>query len=359
MKILLKSLLNALPGALLTGFAWWGINGFFAGKGGGLLEKQAWPLNDMWVCVACGSVIAVLLSAVALLVAARRRSQLRSTLMSLGLNVEDEVLQSDPSLPREVQCLKDWAGGYNYATGQVNGVDLRILEFHREYRDGDQNVQTQRHTVILQSLPPDLCAPVQLVRRLWSPLFSNADGVVLNADEMFTDPRDVELLSQFNKTFFISPPGLLTSPPSGYINTIQPILQLSFVRALMNGRFAWNVEISDNTLVMWQQNKLLTAGNASPAIQEARQLRQALCEPVRSAAPLTATSHFPSGLNVQVGPIVGGGCAGMFLAMLTFAPIFFLYADKFRWLVFVWPLWGFLVVGLTVILSVRIFGNKD
>ncbi|MCR9201327.1 MAG: hypothetical protein NXI04_22010 [Planctomycetaceae bacterium] len=359
MKILLKSLLNAVPGAILSGFAWWTINDWFGNKQGGLLEKQAWPLNDVKVWIATASGLAVVGSAIVLLFAAWRRNQLRSTLMSLGLDVQEEIQRSDPALPQKVHCLKDWVGGYNYACGQVNGVDLQMLEFHREYRSSDRNVQTQRHTVILQPFPEELCAPVQLVRKLWSAMFANADGVVLNADQIYTDPRDIELLAEFNEAFYIAPPESLATPPAGYVDTIRPILQLPFVRAVMDSPFKWNFEISDGTLVMWQQNRLLTAGNVSAAITEAGRIREALTKTVRTSTPLTATSSFPIGVNLQMGPIVGGGCVGMFLALASFAPIFFLYSREFRWVIAIWPFYGFLVVGLSVIVAVKLFGRKD
>jgi len=229
MKILLRSLLKAVPGAILSGFAWWKLNDMFSVKGVGLLERQAWPLNDVKAWIATGAGLAVLLSAIALLIIEWRRRQLRSTLAALGLDVRSEISQSDPVLPQQVHLLKDWIGGYNHAAGRVQGVDLQVFEFHREYRNSDRNVQIHKQTVISQPIPEDLCAPVQLVRRLWNPLLAHADGVVLNANEMFTDPRDIELLSQFNTTFYISPPASSSGPPADYVDTIQPILQLSLI----------------------------------------------------------------------------------------------------------------------------------
>ena len=53
-------------------------------------------------------------------------------------------------------------------------------------------------------------------------------------------------------------------------------------------------------------------------------------------------------------PLAIGGCAGMFLAFVLFLPIFFLFAEKVPWIVFVWPFFGIGVMATSALVASRI-----
>lgn len=362
MTLILKSLANAIPGGLMTWIIWYFANDFTRIKGVGWLERQPWPVSSQWLCVAAGATAATLASAIALIVARQRSIQLKSALEGLGFVVKDEIQKSDLNLPRKVYGLDNWKGGYNHAQGTINGVKVQLLELHQQiHRTRSEGPETidRHHSVLLLDLPENTCAPVQLIRQAWSPVFSDSKGVILNTDDLFGASTDKELLSKFNDIFYISPPDRHDSAGPDYVQSIQPIVQIPFVQAVMNCRFKWNLEITGDQMALWQHNKRLSASDVRSAIEEAIQIRKAYSEPVRSTTRVTATSHFSGGMNLPVKAIIGGAIAGMLLAFASFAPIFFLFVDKARWIVFVWPFYGMAIVALCIFLSVKVFGDKD
>ena len=53
-------------------------------------------------------------------------------------------------------------------------------------------------------------------------------------------------------------------------------------------------------------------------------------------------------------PLAIGGCAGMFLAFALFIPVFFLLADTYPWVVFVWPVFGMGVMVTSAFAATRL-----
>ena len=73
MKDPLRIIGTAVPAAIAVGLLWIFLNRFVPQGGAGFLERQAWPISNIYICAAIGGVLGAGSAAVAALLTHRRR----------------------------------------------------------------------------------------------------------------------------------------------------------------------------------------------------------------------------------------------------------------------------------------------
>ncbi len=381
MTKLLKSLANAIPGAVLTAIVWYFMNRFTAGKGGGILDRQPWPINNIYLCAAIGAGFAVICSMVALYIVDRRNAALEAAAGLLGLRYRGKVSKSSLGISGPLHVFDDWAEGTNLLYGEFHSTGVQVFDLKKQCTTTSRNsstsqsgtsTTTEHQTIFLLPLPEGQLVPVQILKKnavSWIIGAMGFDGVEFSTNDQFASEEDRGDIQRFNDDWLVvrglSRKGNRSAAATedaaeDALRRLEATISFPFLKSLLVDQ-RWSVEVCDSHVAIWMHKKRVRPTQLADCLRRVTELHRILIEgPADSQAKLIATGDTLMQMNLGVGrmlPIAVSGCLGMLVAFVIFIPIFFLFADKAPWIVFVWPFFGMAVVAGSVYIGTRLANN--
>lgn len=376
MKDAVKIIGPAIPGAIATGLVWFYVNRFVPNAGPGVLERQVWPINNIYVCMAIGSMLAAASGIIAVFFGNRRRQAMEAAAALAGFRFHGTVDRNSLKISSNLNVLDNWSEGTNYCVGQVGRsdvqvVDVRTVRTHRGANLGDaghgnRNTTTEKQTVFLLSTGEKVFPKISIIhnnRLSWALGLFGLQGIEFYADDTTASEQDRQLLEQFRRDFLVTQGVVEKSRTSTgdspdqmqLFEELKTLITMPVLKKLVESE--WSLECCPTHVAVWKARKLVGPSEFSQQLQDVAALYQLLLDgkSSRSSSELqvrgSATMSIDTGVT-NLAPLAIGGCAGMFLAMGMFIPIFFLLADKHPWIVFVWPVFGMgVIVGSAVLAS--------
>lgn len=343
-----------------------------------MLERQAWPLNSVSACVAIGATLAAGSVWIAEYIKHRRRQSMEAAATLAGLKFIGAVDRNDLGLAGPLKIFDDWAEGENFAVGEVNGtevqvIDVRNVKTSRSIGTGSSGSRdtttTENQTVFLLSAGEPAFPSFSILRKKRFALtigLLGLQGIEFHTEEPATSEQDRKTLEQFRRNYFVTQGATLKSARNDQdadeerqlFDQLEQLIGLPFLKHLL-AKSEWNLELCPSHVAIWKSEKLVRPGEYSQQLQAVFDLYQLFLEGPqdRSAVKLKVRGSAKMQIDTsvsQLAPLAVGGCAGMFLAFAMFAPIFFLLAPKYPWIVFVWPVFGMAMIGISTYVASRV-----
>jgi len=373
-----KYVLNAIPLALLAAFGWWFANGAVRQKGVGLLDRQPFPINNMYACAAIVGGLAIASFILADVFVTRRRQRMETVAGYLGFRFREKLGRNGLKLSGRMQLFDDWESGRNLIAGMTDETEIRVFDFVKCCRSrshttsgGDDTTTRYEQTVFLIDLPDHVRLSVQILHSrstlMLRTVFGFA-GIEFSSGDAFLSDDDQQALETFNKKYMVARSLVPTanstesSPDSdNLLRKLEHTIGLPLIRELVNGP-GWSVELCESHVAIWIHNKRIRPQDIPDRMNQVLAIVKQLVDGIGASSALKLTATGETSLNPelpfrQFGLLAGSGCLGMFLAAALFAPIFFLFVDQAPWLVFVWPIFGAAVVAATVWAAFKIAGR--
>ena len=369
MKSVLKLIATTLPAGLLAAYFWSLINGFGRQNGVGILERQVWPLNDIYSCAGIAVCLAILSMSVFEFLTTKRSNQLEAAGSMLGLKFGETLSKKSLSIKGRLPLFDHWDEACNLLEGTVDGIQLQVFDYasvvtRRSAPGKDNSTQRDQQTVILIPFDNDSGPSFSMRRR--NSLFSISsllgfDGLSFEGDQTLSID-DQDQIRQFNENYLVMQPnGEATGSSNGAKSQqIADQISLSLLKKLLDGQ-GWSLDVCESHAVFWVNSKRFKPGELSQVINESLQLFPDLASG-NSTGPSLRVSGEPNLSGpisfTNFGPVIASGCFGMVLAFGLFVPIFFMFAEQAPWLVFVWPFFGMVIIAICVLLGSKIARKK-
>ncbi|MCP4170946.1 MAG: hypothetical protein GY758_09270 [Fuerstiella sp.] len=379
----MKSLTNAIPAAFLTAILWYFINQFATQNGVGFLERQPWPINDMYVCIVIGAVFGIVSSLIALWFVDRRRQAMEAAAGMLGLTWRDAVDQNSLRIEGRLYIFRDWEAGTNLICGEFDGVDLKIFDLEKEWTSRSQSssggssndTHNEHQTIFLFALPEGVGVPIQMLRKNalgWLLDAIGFEGIEFHTNDSFASEEVKQTLQKFNDEYRVvqghmteqsarmssSSPGILKES----LAQLERRISFPLLMTLANGQ-RWSVEVCESHLAVWEHKTRQKPNSLANCLNEVTEIYQLFVDGSSSGPQmrLEVTGAAPIKMDAGISlfaPILAFGCLGMFLAFALFVPIFFLFVEDHPWLVFIWPFFGMAIMGGCIYFGTRFMKKR-
>jgi len=376
-----KSLPNAIPAAILTAVVWYFINEFARVKGVGLLERQSWPANNMYLCIAIAAIFAVGCSFAYLYLVEQRVAGLRNAAAELGLGFRDQIGKSTLGRSLSLRIFDDWKKGENLIHGDFDGHPVQVFDLTKEYtttsRDASTSrtqthTTTERQTMFLIPLDEPPRTAFQILRNnavSWSVRALGFEGIQFSTDDHFASADDRDAMKRFNDTWLVVR-GLRRKGNTGgaegdegaeiVLRQMEKTIGLPLLKLLLSDD-RWCLEQCETHVAIWMHKTHVKPGQLNECLRSVFTLAEQLQRPPSGAQErLIASGQTQVQLETSVSrilPIAVSGCLGMVLAFGSFLPIFFWLVDDAPWLVLAWPFFGMAIVAGSVFVGTRL-ANK-
>lgn len=364
MKHFLKSMSAMLPFGLVTAFFWWWANGFAKQNGKGFLERQVWPLNDIYSCVGIAIGLAMVATGISTLFSSRRRQQMEAAGAMLGLTYRPEVSRKQLEVDGALPILDDWDSGHNLLEGSLDGTPIQLFDYVRISTSRGENgrQETDRHhqTVILIPFEDNNGISASIRRHRGMAVIGSLlgfEGMTFSCDAHASESEQ-DTVDRFNRQYVVM------SPHANSVDSADDSLQqqlthrvgFTVLELLQNGR-GWSVDCCPSHAIYWVDRKQFKPAMVRQIIGEVLAIHQLLTSDSRDGPELRVSGQERIGTEMSVssfGPLIASGCLGMVLAFGLFVPIFFMFADRAPWIVFVWPFFGMGIMMLTVYIAAKL-----
>lgn len=365
----MKYVLNAIPLALLAAFAWWFVNDAVRQKGVGLLERQTFPVNNIYACAAIAGGLAIGSFVLADIFATRRRQRIETVAGYLSFSFREKLGRNGLKLTGRMHLFDDWESGRNLIAGSYDGTEIRVFDFvkccrsrSRTTAGGDDTTTRYEQTVFLIELPEHVRLSVQILHSKSTLMLTTVfgfSGIEFHSGDAFLTDDDQQALDTFNKKYMVAHSLVPTASSANnsrdsddLLRKLEHTISLPLIRELVNGP-GWSVELCESHVAIWIHNKRIRPQDIPDRMNDVLAIVKQLSDGADASSALKLTATGDASLNPalpfrQFGLLAGSGCLGMFLAAALFAPIFFLFVQQAPWLVFVWPVFGAAVVAATV-----------
>lgn len=375
----LKSVSSVFSAAVMTGLLWYFANSFARKNGVGLLERQPWPLNNIWLCATAVAALAAISMLIAYQFSSRRREAMESAAGMLGLSYRGGVSRNSLNLQGPLCLFDDWDEGTNLISGEFDGIPVQIFDFVKtrtsrvqsSSSSGDNTVR-ENQTVFLLELPEDYGVPVQILRGkalLWMMQAFGLSGIEFQLEGSLAAEEDRTVLQKFNRDYLVLHGAVdgghrdgqaartLSSAAEEHLRRLETLMGLPLVKRLAEGR-GWSIEVGRSHVAIWMQKTRLKPQQIPECLAEVTALHRLLLEgDAHSGMRLSASGQATVSLQnsgSQIAVLAVSGCLGMVLAFGMFVPVFFMFADRAPWIVFVWPFFGLAVIALSVFIGTRL-----
>lgn len=355
-----KLLISPIPGAVVTGFLWFVINMMTEAKGVGVLDKQPWPVSDIYTCVAIGALLSFSVALLRWFRQRQRSSSLEAMCGMLGLKYSAEAKKGDFGGFKRLSVFDDWYRGLDRMSGEFRDLPVEMFDYtSRTVSRSSENTSTSFHSQTVVLLPAEPAWPAFELRPrgMLTSLISAAgiQGVQFELDdEMMARPEEREIVNRFNRSYFLSAgistivkrwAGEETAQPDHNPPPLADQFTLDTLR-MLGKHPGWMIESRDGHVAFWRANRIIPPSRRRAFLSQAIDLFETLSKPERTSADerLQVTQQAVSRTAIA-GPFGGmavGGCAGMFLAVaICFPLIAWAFANDFPgWIVFIWPIAG-------------------
>lgn len=150
------------------------------------------------------------------------------------------------------------------------------------------------------------------------------------------------------------PGGIITGFSWIFVNRFVPQAGAGFLE-----RQSWPLNNIYLCVAIWKTKKRVKPGELAEQLNEVVELHRLIVNrtPDYSNTRLEIRGSAKMEIDTSVmefAPLAIGGCAGMFLAFVLFLPVFFLFAEKIPWIVFVWPIFGMGVMAASAFAASRL-----
>ena len=359
----LAALVTAIPGAIIAGLLWFYVNKFLPQAGPGLLERQSWPLNNIYVCSAIGAFLAAGSALIAMALQNRRRRSMEAEIGLAGLRYQGSVDRNDLRLTGSLQIFDNWTEGTNYGRGEVGRTSVQMVDVRtvrssssmgsggRRHRGNESTTVNQTVFLLPASERPFPTLSILRKRSSIMAMFGHK-GMEFHARNDAASEPDRRTLEEFRTNYLVTQGLVLKSnraaedsgEAASLFERMQEMIGLPLLRQLlMTGQ--WNLEFCPSHVAIWKAKKLIRPNEVAQQLQEVVELHRAILDGCgdHSETRLEVQGSAKMEIDASFGqfiPLAAGGCVGMFLAFVIFLPIFFLFADKHQWIVFLWPVFG-------------------
>jgi hypothetical protein len=372
-------LLGAVPGAVIASFVWWWANSAVRLKGVGLLERQPFPINNMYACAAIGAFLSIVASVLADQFVSRRRQRMETVAGRLGLSFREKVGRNSLKLSAQCHLFEDWESGRNHLDGKFDGTDVRIFDFvkcrtsRRHGSAGHDDTTREEQTVILFPMPDHIRLSVQILNHravVWLTTAFGFSGIRFQSDDVFLSDEDRNVLETFNDRYIVAQ-GLSHKEhshrdkvnPAELFGQLEGLIGLPLMRQLLAG-WGWSLELCGSQVAIWKHNKRIRPQQLPGRLTDAHEIYKHLVKgDSNGESPrLTAIGNAVMSPDVpfrQIGIIAAGGCLGMLLGAALFAPIFFMFVEEAPWIVFVWPFFGAAVMAASVWMVIKVSRRRE
>jgi hypothetical protein len=299
----------------------------------------------------------------------------------LGLRYRGKVSKSSLGISGPLHIFDDWEQGTNLLHGEVDSKGVQVFDLKKQYTTTSRNsstsqsgssTTTEHQTIFLLPVPDGQLVPVQILKKnavSWMIGAMGFDGVEFSTDDQFASDKDRGAIQRFNDDWLVvrglsrkgNPSAAATEDAAeDALRRLEATISLPFLKSLLVDN-RWSVEACESHVAIWMHKKLVRPTHIADCLRRVTELHRILIEgPADSQANLIATGETLMQMNLGVGrmlPIAVSGCLGILIAFVMFIPIFFLFADKAPWIVFVWPFFGMSVVAGSVYIGTRL-ANK-
>jgi len=367
---------DAFAGALVVGLIWYFGNAYTQEKGKGWFERQDFPINNMACCIVAGAALGVIGAFVGNFVRDRRRQAMQSAAMYNRLDFKPSLKKSQLGSARSMRLFDNWEEGRNQLHGRLQGVEISIFDLHKKIitrssssSGSSSTTRLEQHTVFLLERPESDGLPAQfLVKGNLAFALTALDfrGVEFEPRDADISDEDRRVLDEFNNKYLIAQGltrgGTRTAqslvPDDELLERLEQVVSLDVMRQLLSGH-EWNLELGETHIAIWKHKERTRPSAIANLLPQILALHSVLSDASkqRRAVPLKARGSSIVSREVSfahLGLVVGSGCLGMLLAGGIFVPLFFMFADEYPWMVFVWPLFGMAIIVCTVKLALWI-----
>jgi len=380
MKESFKIVRTAIPGGIITGFLWIFVNRFVPQAGPGYLERQSWPLNNIYLCVAIGAVAAVGSAAIASWYKSRRRQAMEAAMALAGLRFRGTVDCNELQISGKLNILENWAEGSNYAVGQISQTEVQMVDVQTVrtsptinsggHEHGSQNsTATENQTVYLLPAGDRPFPSLSILRNRgpgWVSSLLGLQGIEFHAKNDAASEQDRATLEEFRKHYVVTQGPVLKSQrcpedadeEATLFQELEQIISIPLLRNLLDHP-EWSLEFCPSHIAIWKAKKCVKPGELAQQLNEVVELHRLVVDETLGYSNTMLEIRGSAKMEIDASvtefvPLAIGGCVGMFLAFVLFIPVFFLLADTYPWVVFVWPVFGMGVMVISTLAASRL-----
>jgi len=310
---------------------WWMVNRAFQINGQGWLERQGFPLNNVWVFATAGAVVGLFFGI------ARHRRKIRYAAEAAEISAENDfafdAAPEDPDRP-EMPLFANMSSIDNRMTTKKDGVRVEVFDLTTVDRSGDSTQYLQRTVVLLPApgLPHFRLNAKNLGSRFLG--WIGVKGVTFdpNATTNENDRAAAEAFARNYQLTTVETVELASGSPEVFAagdDAARKTFPLPVLRALA-ARPGWTIEAHGGQLAFWQGNAVHAPRKRLAMIEGALHLRKVLLRPlnpkdVLPAIPGTDRGHQSGRMQ---GALLGGviGAFGSFF--IGFIGVMILFMER-------------------------------
>jgi hypothetical protein len=341
--------------AIVGGFLFWWVNSLHRVNGVGLLRRQDWPINQLWLWIAAGFTVGLIAGWLRAVRKADHARKAREVAEEQGHDFAEEFKLLD--VANAMPVFAGWSDGGLAMSGTVDDVPVILFDCTTVSKGSESNSSTERTVALLPApgLPAFDLRPRTLGRRLLG--MAGFEGITFDPDA--AGPAGADAVRRFARHFHLSSTDSLarlgTLTVGGPPVDDAPIRRL-FTPAVMDAigqHPGYSAQSHSGHLAVWRGRGLLRPRLRLELWDAAVELRAALTRAgdgpvVPAVAGMTNDRQTRKVRNSLLGLAIGL-FAGFILAAMVLSILFFREAPgegaAFRFLGFPLVFVGCLLLG--------------
>jgi hypothetical protein len=330
-KSFVRWLRDVVGGAAGVAVLWTVANRSWQVNGVGWLERQDWPLSNVYLCALAGGLIGAVVGLLRWRAGAAQSQEAKHAALALELAFQPEVTREELGEAAEMGLFKDWRSGSNRLTGLVDGQPVEMLDYTSavESNEGDsEHTQTVALLPAPDSLPVFELRPRSALLRVLGVL--GMEGITFDPEQ--APPEDAPAVRDFRQRYFLSR-GLdlenaelaVAAAEGTTVNKDEqegPVRRLFTTEVLRHfaARPGWSVDSDGKHLAVWRARALVPGAGRERFLAEVLQVRQAIVLGAAGEGAVVPAGRGMGGAAAVQGRLLGavlGLFAGMLVGMIV------------------------------------------